>query len=121
MAFSPKNIYFLSLKTKLFYSNLVYVWAKDGVSQGRMNHNNQFEIEAIDNSDYGIYTCNINNSVGLTQCVFNVSNLPYEPELIYSDVQQVLSRTAEDTDTYNYLLQWTQRLPRAVEPVIKYQ
>ncbi|KAJ8340980.1 hypothetical protein SKAU_G00332710 [Synaphobranchus kaupii] len=77
----------------------------------------QLRIENLRPGNNGTYECSINNGVGSSSCVFNVSARPYNPEFYYDTPNPI--RIQKD-NSYSYNLQWTQKEPAAVDRIIGY-
>ncbi|KAI1895183.1 hypothetical protein AGOR_G00103670 [Albula goreensis] len=77
----------------------------------------QMRINQLEPGKNGTYTCKINNGVGTSSCIFNVSARPYNPEFYYDTPNPI--RILKDNN-YSYNLQWTQREPAAVDKIIGY-
>ncbi|XP_061115646.1 MAM domain-containing glycosylphosphatidylinositol anchor protein 1 [Conger conger] len=77
----------------------------------------QLRIENLRPGNNGTYECSINNGVGSSSCIFNVSARPYNPEFYYDTPNPI--RIQKD-NTYSYNLQWTQKEPAAVDRIIGY-
>ncbi|XP_035291077.1 MAM domain-containing glycosylphosphatidylinositol anchor protein 1 [Anguilla anguilla] len=77
----------------------------------------QLRIENLRPGNNGTYECSINNGVGSSSCIFNVSARPYNPEFYYDTPNPI--RVQKDNN-YSYNLQWTQKEPTAVDRIVGY-
>ncbi|KPP72237.1 hypothetical protein Z043_108779 [Scleropages formosus] len=74
-------------------------------------------IERLGAASNGTYECRISNGVGISSCIFNVSTRAYNPEFYY-DTPNPISILKDNN--YSYILQWTQKEPKAVDRIIGY-
>ncbi|XP_073412371.1 MAM domain-containing glycosylphosphatidylinositol anchor protein 1 isoform X6 [Dendrobates tinctorius] len=78
-----------------------------------------FTINSTGRDTSGTYECTISNDVGSDSCVFQVTGRAYNPEFYYDTPNPIESY--KQTKNYSYLIQWTQKDPGAVDPVLHYK
>ncbi|KAM4043405.1 MAM domain-containing glycosylphosphatidylinositol anchor protein 1 isoform 2-T2 [Anomaloglossus baeobatrachus] len=79
----------------------------------------EYKINSTSRDRSGPYECSISNDVGSDSCVFQVTGRAYNPEFYYDTLNPIVSY--KQTKNYSYLLQWTQKDPGAVDPVLRYK
>ncbi|XP_073527790.1 MAM domain-containing glycosylphosphatidylinositol anchor protein 1 isoform X2 [Phyllobates terribilis] len=78
-----------------------------------------FTINSTSRETSGTYECTISNDVGSDSCVFQVTGRAYSPEFYYDTPNPIESY--KQSKNYSYLIQWTQKDPGAVDPVLHYK
>ncbi|KAF4798747.1 MAM domain-containing glycosylphosphatidylinositol anchor protein 2 [Turdus rufiventris] len=79
----------------------------------------ELKVDSISRETSGSYECSISNDVGVSACLFQVSAKAYSPEFYYDTPNPTLSQ--KQSKNYSYVLQWTQKEPDAVDPILKYR
>ncbi|XP_065488037.1 MAM domain-containing glycosylphosphatidylinositol anchor protein 1 [Caloenas nicobarica] len=79
----------------------------------------ELKVDTISRETSGSYECSISNDVGVSTCLFQVSAKAYSPEFYYDTPNPTLSQ--KQSKNYSYVLQWTQKEPDAVDPILKYR
>ncbi|XP_069464862.1 MAM domain-containing glycosylphosphatidylinositol anchor protein 1 isoform X2 [Ambystoma mexicanum] len=79
----------------------------------------EIRIDSLSRETSGKYECTISNDVGSSDCVFQVSAKAYSPEFYFDTPNPI--KTVKQSKNYSYVLQWTQREPGAVDPVVTYK
>ncbi|XP_069656489.1 MAM domain-containing glycosylphosphatidylinositol anchor protein 1 isoform X3 [Haliaeetus albicilla] len=79
----------------------------------------ELKVDSISRETSGSYECSISNDVGVSTCLFQVSAKAYSPEFYYDTPNPTLSQ--KQSKNYSYVLQWTQKEPDAVDPILKYR
>nr|XP_023648898.1 MAM domain-containing glycosylphosphatidylinositol anchor protein 1 isoform X2 [Paramormyrops kingsleyae] len=74
-------------------------------------------IERLSPSSNGTYECRVSNGAGVSSCVFNVSARAYNPEFYFDTPNPIRVLPGSN---YSYILQWTQKEPRAVDRILGY-
>uniref|UniRef100_H2YNR1 Uncharacterized protein n=1 Tax=Ciona savignyi TaxID=51511 RepID=H2YNR1_CIOSA len=102
---------------------ITYVWKKENVIQSTSFAGQQLVIQSIGPTDYGVYVCEVTNVVGKAQCVLNVTAFAFPPEFLFTEFGEfqenptgtIFPQTGTDSDTFIYLLSWTQKHPKKPE------
>ncbi|XP_029890393.1 MAM domain-containing glycosylphosphatidylinositol anchor protein 1 isoform X2 [Aquila chrysaetos chrysaetos] len=79
----------------------------------------ELKVDSVSQETSGSYECSISNDVGVSTCLFQVSAKAYSPEFYYDTPNPTLSQ--KQSKNYSYVLQWTQKEPDAVDPILKYR
>ncbi|XP_052661692.1 MAM domain-containing glycosylphosphatidylinositol anchor protein 1 isoform X4 [Harpia harpyja] len=79
----------------------------------------ELKVDSVSWETSGSYECSISNDVGVSTCLFQVSAKAYSPEFYYDTPNPTLSQ--KQSKNYSYVLQWTQKEPDAVDPILKYR
>ncbi|XP_069708639.1 MAM domain-containing glycosylphosphatidylinositol anchor protein 1 isoform X4 [Phaenicophaeus curvirostris] len=79
----------------------------------------ELKVDSVSRETSGSYECSISNDVGVSTCLFQVSAKAYSPEFYYDTPNPTLSQ--KQSKNYSYVLQWTQKEPDAVDPILKYR
>ncbi|XP_031455772.1 MAM domain-containing glycosylphosphatidylinositol anchor protein 1 [Phasianus colchicus] len=79
----------------------------------------ELKVDSVSRETSGSYECSISNDVGVSTCLFQVSAKAYSPEFYYDTPNPTLSQ--KQSKNYSYILQWTQKEPDAVDPILKYR
>ncbi|XP_065446615.1 MAM domain-containing glycosylphosphatidylinositol anchor protein 1 isoform X8 [Chrysemys picta bellii] len=79
----------------------------------------ELKVDSVNRETSGSYECSISNDVGVSTCLFQVSAKAYNPEFYYDTPNPTLSQ--KQSKNYSYVLQWTQKEPDAVDPILKYR
>ncbi|XP_053919229.1 MAM domain-containing glycosylphosphatidylinositol anchor protein 1 isoform X4 [Cuculus canorus] len=79
----------------------------------------ELNVDSVSRETSGSYECSISNDVGVSTCLFQVSAKAYSPEFYYDTPNPTLSQ--KQSKNYSYVLQWTQKEPDAVDPILKYR
>uniref|UniRef100_A0A8C9EPS2 MAM domain-containing glycosylphosphatidylinositol anchor protein 1 n=1 Tax=Pavo cristatus TaxID=9049 RepID=A0A8C9EPS2_PAVCR len=79
----------------------------------------ELKVDSVSRETSGSYECSISNDVGVSACLFQVSAKAYSPEFYYDTPNPTLSQ--KQSKNYSYILQWTQKEPDAVDPILKYR
>ncbi|XP_039387535.1 MAM domain-containing glycosylphosphatidylinositol anchor protein 1 isoform X4 [Mauremys reevesii] len=79
----------------------------------------ELKVDSVNRETSGSYECSISNDVGVSTCFFQVSAKAYNPEFYYDTPNPTLSQ--KQSKNYSYVLQWTQKEPDAVDPILKYR
>ncbi|XP_034620711.1 MAM domain-containing glycosylphosphatidylinositol anchor protein 1 isoform X3 [Trachemys scripta elegans] len=79
----------------------------------------ELKVDSVNRETSGSYECSISNDVGVSTCLFQVSARAYNPEFYYDTPNPTLSQ--KQSKNYSYVLQWTQKEPDAVDPILKYR
>ncbi|XP_049689770.1 MAM domain-containing glycosylphosphatidylinositol anchor protein 1 isoform X3 [Accipiter gentilis] len=79
----------------------------------------ELKVDSVSRETSGSYECSISNDVGVSTCLFQVSAKAYSPEFYYDTPNPTLSQ--KQSKNYSYVLQWTQKEPNAVDPILKYR
>ncbi|XP_014733539.1 PREDICTED: MAM domain-containing glycosylphosphatidylinositol anchor protein 1 [Sturnus vulgaris] len=79
----------------------------------------ELKVDSVSRETSGTYECSISNDVGVSACLFQVSAKAYSPEFYYDTPNPTLSQ--KQSKNYSYVLQWTQKEPDAVDPILKYR
>nr|XP_006126594.1 MAM domain-containing glycosylphosphatidylinositol anchor protein 1 isoform X2 [Pelodiscus sinensis] len=79
----------------------------------------ELKVDSVTRESSGSYECSISNDVGVSTCLFQVSAKAYNPEFYYDTPNPTQSQ--KQSKNYSYVLQWTQKEPDAVDPILKYQ
>ncbi|XP_040286715.1 MAM domain-containing glycosylphosphatidylinositol anchor protein 1 isoform X3 [Bufo bufo] len=79
----------------------------------------EYKINSTRRETSGTYECTISNDVGSDSCVFQVTGRAYNPEFYYDTPKPIES--FKQFKNYSYLIQWTQKEPGAVDPVLHYK
>ncbi|KFP63790.1 MAM domain-containing glycosylphosphatidylinositol anchor protein 1, partial [Cariama cristata] len=79
----------------------------------------ELKVDSVSRDTSGSYECSISNDVGVSACLFQVSAKAYSPEFYYDTPNPTLSQ--KQSKNYSYVLQWTQKEPDAVDPILKYR
>ncbi|XP_075719620.1 MAM domain-containing glycosylphosphatidylinositol anchor protein 1 isoform X3 [Rhinoderma darwinii] len=79
----------------------------------------EYKINSTSRETSGAYECTISNDVGSDSCVFQVTGKAYNPEFYFDTPNPIESY--KQFKNYSYLIQWTQREPSAVDPVLHYK
>ncbi|XP_053568668.1 MAM domain-containing glycosylphosphatidylinositol anchor protein 1 [Bombina bombina] len=79
----------------------------------------ELKINSLTREASGTYECTISNDVGSDVCIFQVTGKAYSPEFYYDTPTPI--KTYRQYNNYSFLLQWTQKEPGAVDPVISYK
>ncbi|XP_019382546.1 PREDICTED: MAM domain-containing glycosylphosphatidylinositol anchor protein 1 isoform X1 [Gavialis gangeticus] len=79
----------------------------------------ELKVDSVSRDTSGSYECSISNDVGVSTCLFQVSAKAYNPEFYYDTPNPTLSQ--KQSKNYSYILQWTQKEPDAVDPILRYR
>ncbi|XP_056424647.1 MAM domain-containing glycosylphosphatidylinositol anchor protein 1 isoform X3 [Hyla sarda] len=79
----------------------------------------EYKINSTSRETSGTYECTISNDVGSDSCVFQVTGRAYNPEFYYDTLNPIESY--KQFKNYSYLIQWTQKEPGAVDPILHYK
>ncbi|KAM7173053.1 MAM domain-containing glycosylphosphatidylinositol anchor protein 1 [Macrochelys suwanniensis] len=79
----------------------------------------ELKVDSVNRETSGSYECSISNNVGVSTCLFQVSAKAYNPEFYYDTPNPTLSQ--KQSKNYSYVLQWTQKEPDAMDPILKYR
>ncbi|XP_028902704.1 MAM domain-containing glycosylphosphatidylinositol anchor protein 1 isoform X1 [Ornithorhynchus anatinus] len=79
----------------------------------------ELRLDAVTRDSSGSYECSISNDVGMAACLFQVSAKAYSPEFYYDTPNP--TRSQKLSKNYSYVLQWTQKEPDAVDPILSYR
>ncbi|KAM9006095.1 MAM domain-containing glycosylphosphatidylinositol anchor protein 1 isoform 3-T3 [Sarcophilus harrisii] len=79
----------------------------------------ELRLDPLTRDSSGSYECTISNDVGAASCLFQVSAKAYSPEFYYDTPNP--TRSHKLSKNYSYVLQWTQKEPDAVDPVLSYR
>lgn len=79
----------------------------------------EYKINSTSRESSGAYECTISNDVGSDSCVFQVTGKAYNPEFYYDTPNPIESY--KQFKNYSYLIQWTQKEPGAVDPILHYK
>ncbi|XP_073194643.1 MAM domain-containing glycosylphosphatidylinositol anchor protein 1 isoform X5 [Lepidochelys kempii] len=79
----------------------------------------ELKVDSVNRETSGSYECSISNDVGVAICLFQVSAKAYNPEFYYDTPNPTHSQ--KQSKNYSYVLQWTQKEPDAVDPILKYR
>ncbi|XP_072498077.1 MAM domain-containing glycosylphosphatidylinositol anchor protein 1 isoform X2 [Notamacropus eugenii] len=79
----------------------------------------ELRLDPLARESSGSYECTISNDVGAASCLFQVSAKAYSPEFYYDTPNP--TRSHKLSKNYSYVLQWTQKEPDAVDPVLSYR
>ncbi|XP_066451389.1 MAM domain-containing glycosylphosphatidylinositol anchor protein 1 isoform X2 [Eleutherodactylus coqui] len=79
----------------------------------------EYKINSTSRETSGTYECTISNDVGSDSCVFQVTGKAYNPEFYFDTPNPIESY--KQFKNYSYLIQWTQKEPGAVDPVLHYK
>nr|XP_028580216.1 MAM domain-containing glycosylphosphatidylinositol anchor protein 1 isoform X4 [Podarcis muralis] len=77
----------------------------------------EYKVDSVSRETSGNYECSISNDVGVATCLFQVSAKAYNPEFYYDTPNP----TRKQSKNYSYVLQWTQKEPDAVDPILSYR
>ncbi|XP_015676469.1 MAM domain-containing glycosylphosphatidylinositol anchor protein 1-like, partial [Protobothrops mucrosquamatus] len=77
----------------------------------------EYKVDSVSRETSGNYECSISNDVGVAVCKFQVSAKAYSPEFYYDTPNP----TRKQSKNYSYVLQWTQKEPDAVDPILSYR
>ncbi|KAF7253480.1 MAM domain-containing glycosylphosphatidylinositol anchor protein 1 [Varanus komodoensis] len=77
----------------------------------------EYKVDSLSRETSGNYECSISNDVGVATCLFQVSAKAYHPEFYYDTPNP----TRKQSKNYSYVLQWTQKEPDAVDPILSYR
>ncbi|KAJ7340949.1 hypothetical protein JRQ81_004236, partial [Phrynocephalus forsythii] len=77
----------------------------------------EYKVDSVSRETSGHYECSISNDVGVATCLFQVSAKAYNPEFYYDTPNP----TRKQSKNYSYILQWTQKEPDAVDPILSYR
>ncbi|XP_066467710.1 MAM domain-containing glycosylphosphatidylinositol anchor protein 1 [Tiliqua scincoides] len=77
----------------------------------------EYKVDSVSRDTSGVYECSISNDVGVATCLFQVSAKAYNPEFYYDTPNP----TRKQSKNYSYILQWTQKEPDAVDPILSYR
>uniref|UniRef100_H2YNR0 MAM domain-containing glycosylphosphatidylinositol anchor protein 1 n=1 Tax=Ciona savignyi TaxID=51511 RepID=H2YNR0_CIOSA len=108
---------------------ITYVWKKENVIQSTSFAGQQLVIQSIGPTDYGVYVCEVTNVVGKAQCVLNVTAFAFPPEFLFTEFGEfqenptgtIFPQTGTDSDTFIYLLSWTQKHPKKPDKINSYR
>uniref|UniRef100_A0A8D0G5L0 MAM domain containing glycosylphosphatidylinositol anchor 1 n=1 Tax=Sphenodon punctatus TaxID=8508 RepID=A0A8D0G5L0_SPHPU len=79
----------------------------------------EYKVDSVSRETSGSYECSISNDVGVATCLFQVSAKAYNPEFYYDTPNPTKSQ--KQSKNYSYVLQWTQKEPDAVDPILSYR
>nr|XP_056709549.1 MAM domain-containing glycosylphosphatidylinositol anchor protein 1 isoform X1 [Euleptes europaea] len=97
------------------------VWRINGslltVPPVEQQEHSEYKVDNVSRETSGNYECSISNDVGVATCLFQVSAKAYNPEFYYDTPNPI----RKQSKNYSYILQWTQKDPDAVDPVLSYR
>ncbi|CAH2256324.1 MAM domain-containing glycosylphosphatidylinositol anchor 1 [Pelobates cultripes] len=79
----------------------------------------ELKINSLTLDTSGTYECSISNDVGSDSCIFQVTGKAYSPEFYFDTPSPI--KSYKQFSNYSYLIQWTQKEPDAVDPILKYK